>query len=105
MIRKAFVLSVDPAARDEYKRRHAAIWPELAETLTRHGVHNYSIFLHPETHQLFGYVEVESEERWNAIADTEVCRRWWAFISESRKTPGFSHGDIRLNVFPKALVG
>jgi len=82
MIRKAFVLSVDAAARDEYERRHSPIWPELAETLTSHGVHNYSIFLHPETFQLFGYVEVESEERWGAIARTEVCRRWWAHMKD-----------------------
>lgn len=80
MIRKAFVMSVDPDSQEEYQRRHTPIWPELAETLKGHGVHNYSIFLHPETHQLFGYVEVESEERWNAIAQTEVCRRWWAFM-------------------------
>ncbi|MGI4790008.1 MAG: L-rhamnose mutarotase [Janthinobacterium lividum] len=77
MIRKAFALSVNPDSTEEYERRHDAIWSELAQTLTRHGVRNYSIFLHPETHQLFGYVEVESEERWNAIAETEVCQRWW----------------------------
>ena len=82
MIRKAFVLSVNPDARDEYERRHSPIWPELAQTLTSHGVHNYSIFLHPETHQLFGYVEVESEEEWDAIAQTEVCRRWWAYMKD-----------------------
>ena len=77
MIRKAFVLSVNPTLTEEYERRHAAIWPELIQTLKSHGVHNYSIFLHPETYQLFGYVEVESVERWNAIAETEVCQRWW----------------------------
>ena len=82
MIRKAFVLSVDPAARDEYERRHRPIWPELAQVLTSHGAHNYSIFLHQETHQLFGYVEVENEERWEAIAQTEVCRRWWAHMKD-----------------------
>jgi L-rhamnose mutarotase len=42
----------------------------------------YSIFLHPETRQLFGYAEIESEERWEAIAATEVCRRWWTFMSD-----------------------
>ncbi len=82
MIRKAFVMSVDPDSQEEYLSRHSPIWPELAATLKAHGVHNYSIFLHPETHQLFGYVEVESEERWNAIAQTEVCRRWWAFMKD-----------------------
>ncbi len=82
MIRKAFVLSVDPDSREEYERRHHPIWPELAQALKEHGVHNYSLFLHPETFQLFGYVEVESEERWNAIAQTEVCRRWWAYMKD-----------------------
>lgn len=82
MIRKAFVMSVDPDSQEEYQHRHSPIWPELAETLKAHGAHNYSIFLHPQTHQLFGYVEVESEERWNAIAQTEVCRRWWAHMKD-----------------------
>lgn len=82
MIRKAFVMSVDPDSQEEYSRRHSPIWPELAETLKQHGAHNYSIFLHLETQQLFGYVEVESEDLWNAIAQTEVCRRWWAFMKD-----------------------
>ena len=37
----------------------------------------YSIFLDPETRDLFGYVEFDSEERWRQVASTEVCRRWW----------------------------
>lgn len=82
MIRKAFVMSVNPESKAEYTQRHSPIWPELEATLKEHGVHNYSIFLHPETHQLFGYVEVESEERWAAIAATDVCRRWWAFMKD-----------------------
>ncbi|MBV9240743.1 MAG: L-rhamnose mutarotase, partial [Acidobacteria bacterium] len=41
---------------------------------------NYSIFLDGSTSQLFGYVEIDSEEEWAAIADTGVCRRWWAFM-------------------------
>jgi L-rhamnose mutarotase len=41
------------------------------------GVHNYSISLHPQTGQLFAYAEIEDEARWNAIAQTPVCRRWW----------------------------
>lgn len=82
MIRKAFVMAVHPEAREEYANRHNPIWPELVDVLTQHGVHNYSIFLHPETNQLFGYVEIESEELWNAIAQTEVCRCWWAYMQD-----------------------
>lgn len=82
MIRKAFVMSVNAGAEEEYERRHRPIWDELAAVLKAHGVHNYSIFLHPETRQLFGYAEIESEERWAAIAKTEVCQRWWKHMAD-----------------------
>ena len=82
MIRKAFVLAVHPGQEAEYARRHQPIWADLAATLKAHGVHNYSIFLHPDTRQLFGYVEIEDEARWAAIAETEVCRRWWRHMAD-----------------------
>ncbi|HEX2853910.1 MAG TPA: L-rhamnose mutarotase [Opitutaceae bacterium] len=82
MIRKAFVMSVNAGQEAEYARRHQPIWDELAAVLKSHGVHNYSIFLHPETRQLFGYAEIESEARWAAIAQTDVCRRWWKFMGD-----------------------
>jgi L-rhamnose mutarotase len=86
MIRKAFVLSVHPGHEEEYARRHQPIWPELAATLKAHGVHHYSIFLHPETRQLFGYVEIEDEARWAAIAQTEVGQRWWRYMADIMPT-------------------
>ncbi len=82
MIRKAFIMSVLPGQEAEYARRHQPIWDELAATLKSHGAHNYSIFLDPSTRQLFGYVEIESEERWAAIAQTDVCKRWWKFMGD-----------------------
>ena len=82
MIRKAFVMSVNAGCEEEYERRHRPIWQELEEVLKQHGVHNYSIFLHEETRQLFGYAEIESEERWAAIADTNACRRWWRHMRD-----------------------
>ncbi|MEO6005923.1 MAG: L-rhamnose mutarotase [Opitutus sp.] len=81
MIRKAFVMSVHAGQETEYERRHQPIWPELEAVLKSHGVHNYSIFLHPETRQLFGYAEVEDEARWNAISQTPECQRWWKHMS------------------------
>lgn len=82
MIRKAFVMSVNPGQEQEYARRHSPIWPELEQTLRDHGVHNYSIFLEPQTRKLFGYVEIEDEARWAAIARTPICRKWWAHMKE-----------------------
>jgi L-rhamnose mutarotase len=81
MIRKGFVMQVNAGSELEYTRRHQPIWDDLAAVLKEHGVHNYSIFLHPGTRQLFGYVEIEDEARWNAIARTDVCQRWWGYMS------------------------
>lgn len=82
MIRTAFVMSVNAGHEAEYERRHRPIWPELEKVLKDHGVHNYSIFLHAETRQLFAYAEIEDEARWNAIASTPECRRWWAHMAD-----------------------
>jgi L-rhamnose mutarotase len=82
MIRKAFLMQVNPDRHAEYERRHNPLWPEMAATLKAHGAHNYSIFLDARTNQLFGYVEIEDEERWNAIARTPVCRKWWAHMRD-----------------------
>jgi L-rhamnose mutarotase len=82
MIRKAFRMSVNAGQEAEYERRHNPIWRELEDTLVRHGVRSYSIFLDPVTRDLFGYAEIDSEERWQAIAGTEVCRRWWTHMKE-----------------------
>jgi L-rhamnose mutarotase len=82
VIRKAFVMSVYPGREAEYEARHNPIWPELEETLKDHGVHTYTIFLHPETRQLFAYIEFEDEAEWDAVSRTTVCRRWWEHMSE-----------------------
>ncbi len=69
-----------PGAR--YQSRHSPIWAELHGVLKAHGAHNYSIFLHPGTRQLFAFVEVEDEARWAAVASTDVCQRWWRYMGD-----------------------
>src|SRR5262245_23161970 len=75
-------MSVNPGGEDEYVRRHQPIWRELEDVLIDHGVRTYSIYLDPQTGDLFGYVEFESEFAWNAVARTDVCRRWWRFMRD-----------------------
>jgi L-rhamnose mutarotase len=82
-IRKAFVMSVHPGAEQEYENRHNPIWPELEKVLKDHSVSNYSIYLHPETHQLFGYAEVENEEQLAPVALRGVAKgggNTWAML-------------------------
>ena len=75
-------MSVHAGRQQEYQRRHQPIWPELEEMLLAHGIRTYSIFLDPATNDLFAYVELETESQWSAIAETAVCRRWWAHMAD-----------------------
>jgi len=79
-------MRVEPGEAGEYERRHRPIWRELEDTLLSHGVRSYSIFLDPETNDLFGYAEVECEHKWAAIASTDVCRRWWRHMRDLMPT-------------------
>jgi len=86
MIRKAFVMTVYPEMHEEYEKRHNEIWPEMIEELHRHGASNYSIFLDKETNKLFGYVEIENEEKWSEMAKTEINQKWWEFMEPVMET-------------------
>ena len=76
-MRLAFTMSIAPEQAAEYEARHNPIWPELEATLIEHGVTSYSIFMDRATGSLFAYAEVEDLDRWQSIAKTEVCQRWW----------------------------
>lgn len=82
MIRRGFLMGVNPDCYEEYKKRHDEIWGELVEVLKSHGANNYSIFLNRNLNQLFAYVEIENEEKWDSIAETEICKKWWAFMRD-----------------------
>jgi L-rhamnose mutarotase len=86
MFRKGFVMSVDPEQHEEYKRRHDEIWPELEEVFRAHGLRRQTIYLHEETNQLFALAEFESEEQYNALADTPEMQRWWAYMADIMPT-------------------
>ncbi|WP_071130512.1 L-rhamnose mutarotase [Enterococcus timonensis] len=101
MIRKAFVMTVNPKDHAEYQRRHEALWPEMKTELKNHGVLSYSIFLQKETNQLFGYLEIEDEELWAKMADTKINRKWWDYMEDIMETnPDHSPVSVDLkNVF------
>jgi L-rhamnose mutarotase len=64
-----------PGAEAEYRRRHAAVWPEMLAELKRAGASNYSIFLDGE--DLFGYLEVADFDAFRAaMATSDANARW-----------------------------
>jgi L-rhamnose mutarotase len=76
--RVCFLLKVRADRIDEYRERHAAVWPEMREALSATGWHNYSLFLR-EDGLLVGYLETEDFEAARAaMAATEVNARWQA---------------------------
>ena len=46
--RYCFELHVKPERIDEYKERHAAVWPDMLRALKDTGWHNYSLFMRPD---------------------------------------------------------
>lgn len=78
MQRVCFLLKVRPERMDEYRQRHAAVWPEMLEALRQTGWHNYSLFLRSDG-LLIGYLETPDFERARtAMQDHPVNARWQA---------------------------
>jgi len=57
MKRFAFKMKLFPGFKEEYRKRHGEIWPELVKLLKDQGIGNYSIFYDEETNILFAYQE------------------------------------------------
>jgi L-rhamnose mutarotase len=74
--RVCFTLQVDPDRIDEYRRRHAAVWPDMLIALRDAGWHDYSLFLSDDG-LLVGYFLTEDLDATRAAMDaTEVNGRW-----------------------------
>ena len=88
MQRVCFVLNVDPAHVDEYRRRHREVWPEMREALAQTGWHDYSLFLRPDG-LLVGYLLTENFEHSRAAMKAlPVNARW-----QEQMAPLFAHLD------------
>ncbi len=94
MQRKAFVMKIKPGVREEYKRRHDNIWPEMRQMLTEAGLHNYTIWMYGED-TLFGYYETEDDEYAVKIQEgSEVAKRWEAYMSDFLATKVMPDGSV-----------
>ena len=83
---KGFKMKLFPGMEQEYERRHNLLWDEMKDMIHEYGGSNYTIFLDKETGVLFGYLEVEDEERWEQSADTQICRKWWDYMADIMET-------------------
>ena len=60
MPRVCFQLQVRPDRLDEYRERHAQVWPEMLQAIADSGRRNYSLFLRDDG-LLIGYYETEDD--------------------------------------------
>jgi L-rhamnose mutarotase len=82
----AFRMVLNPGMRDEYARRHAAIWPELADALREAGIVDYRIFLDPATHHLFAVLTRTGEHRMASLRQRAIMRKWWDYMADIMQT-------------------
>ncbi|MCQ6273125.1 L-rhamnose mutarotase [Pseudarthrobacter sp. R1] len=81
-MRVCFRSSVQPALIDEYRRRHAAVWPEMLRALKDAGWNNYSLFLGGDG-LLIGYLECDDFDAARArMALADVNARWQAEMAK-----------------------
>ena len=86
MARVAFRMKLFPGQEAEYRRRHDALWPELSELLKTTGVSEYSIFLAPDTHDLFGVLTIDQPARLDDLPAHPVMQRWWSYMKDIMDT-------------------
>lgn len=84
----------------EYKKRHSAIWPDLAKLLKRAGVRDYSIYLDEETNILFASLKITDKKNLDTLPALDVMKKWWAFMDDMMET----HPDQSPVIYPLTEV-
>ena len=84
MKRYGMVIGLKPEKIDEYKKLHAAAWPDVLEMIKACHITNYSIFLRRLTdggHYLFSYFEYTGSDfsaDMAKMAADPTTQRWWS---------------------------
>ena len=86
MQRVAFIMQLHAGCEEEYRRRHDAIWPELAALLRETGIRDYSIFLEARTLQLFAILKIDDAAKLDGLAAQPAMRRWWDYMKDLMDT-------------------
>ena len=82
----AFKMKLKPGFKEEYRKRHNELWPELKALLKEQGVSDYSIFLDEETNILFGVQNQEGESSSQDLGTLEIVQKWWTFMADIMET-------------------
>lgn len=79
-------MKLKPGCAAEYKRRHDALWPELARELRAAGISDYSIFLDEQTLTLFAVQKLADDHAADRLPASPILRKWWDFMAPLMET-------------------
>lgn len=79
---RAFRMRVKQGRVEEYKRRQAQVWPDLALLLRQVGIYDYSIFLDEETLNLFAVLKLWPDHQVEDLPSHPVMKYWWDCMAE-----------------------
>jgi L-rhamnose mutarotase len=79
MHRIAFKMKLHPGCEAEYKKRHDALWPELAALLKSTGIEEYSIFLDEATGDLFACLYIHDPAQLDQLPAHALMAKWWDY--------------------------
>ena len=79
MKRIASVIGLAAENREEYEAYHAAVWPEVLQTITACNIRNYSIFRYGDLlFSYFEYVGDDYDADMAKMAADPATQRWWS---------------------------
>jgi L-rhamnose mutarotase len=88
MQRMGMVIGLKPEKVAEYKRLHAAVWPEVLSMISACNIANYSIFLKEPENLLFSYFEYHGKDfaadSAKMAADPKT-QKWWSVCMPCQK--------------------
>ncbi len=88
MQRMGMVIGLEADRVEEYKRLHAAVWPEILALIGACNIRNYSIFLKEPENLLFGYWEYVGADfgaDMKKMADDPRNKEWWELCMPCQK--------------------
>ena len=84
--RIGFKMQLHKGFKEEYKKRHETLWPELKELLKVTGISEYSIFLDETTHSLFGVLTAKNLKALDDLPNHPVMKKWWNYMKDIMET-------------------
>ena len=91
MKRYGMVIGLRPEKIEEYRKLHAAVWPDVLQMIGECHIRNYSIYLRqlddgqPYLFSYFEYVGSDFAADMAKMAADPVTQQWWAVCQPCQK--------------------